>query len=73
MEQGIIGKSRLYVHLSCDKETAQKVGSRHGRPIILKVSTKEMVDNGVKFYLSKNGVWLTKFVDKKYIELVKNL
>ena len=29
--QGLIPKSRLYVHLSSDKETAKKVGSRHGR------------------------------------------
>ena len=29
--QGLIPKSRLYVHLSSDKETAKKVGSRHGK------------------------------------------
>ena len=29
--QGLIPKSRLYVHLSSDRETAKKVGSRHGR------------------------------------------
>ena len=34
--QGLIPKSRLYVHLSSDKETAKKVGSRHGRPVIRK-------------------------------------
>ena len=26
-------KSRLYVHLSSDMETARKVGSRHGKPL----------------------------------------
>ena len=30
----LIPKSRLYVHLSSDVETAKKVGSRHGRPVI---------------------------------------
>ena len=25
-------KSRLYVHLSSDMETARKIGSRHGKP-----------------------------------------
>jgi putative RNA 2'-phosphotransferase len=29
--QGLIPKSRLYVHLSSDTETAKKVGSRHGK------------------------------------------
>jgi len=30
--QGLLSKSRLYVHLSADIETARTVGSRHGRP-----------------------------------------
>ncbi len=32
-EQGLIPKSRLYVHLSKDIDTAKKVGSRHGEPV----------------------------------------
>ncbi len=60
--------SRLYVHLSKDEETAVKVGKRHGSPVVLKVKAEEMYNNGNKFYLSKNGVWLTKYVEKKYID-----
>ena len=26
-----------------------------------------MVSDGIKFYLSRNGVWLTKYVDPKYL------
>ena len=37
--QGLLPKSRLYVHLSSDKETAKKVGSRHGKPVIYEIST----------------------------------
>ena len=33
-EQGLISKSRLYVHLSPDTDTAVKVGQRHGKPVI---------------------------------------
>ena len=33
-EQGLIPKSRLYVHLSGDIDTARKVGQRHGKPVI---------------------------------------
>lgn len=36
-EQGLIPKSRLYVHLSGDEATATIVGSRHGRPVVYEV------------------------------------
>ena len=67
-EQGLIPKSRLYVHLSKDEETAFKVGTRHGKPVLYIVKAKEMFKDGYKFYLSKNGVWLTKEVPIKYLE-----
>ncbi|WP_343611147.1 RNA 2'-phosphotransferase [Chryseobacterium oranimense] len=67
LEKGIEKRNRQHVHLSADKETATKVGMRHGKPVILTIRTKEMFDNGIPFYLSANGVWLTDFVDAKYI------
>ena len=69
-EQGLIPKSRLYVHLSKDAETATKVGSRHGRPVLYIVSSRQMYRDGYKFYLSKNGVWLTKEVPVKYLKKI---
>ena len=66
-QQGLIPKGRLYVHLSADAATATKVGSRHGKPVLYIVKTKEMHDDGYKFFLSKNGVWLTKEVPVKYL------
>ena len=67
-EQGLLPKSRLYVHLSADPETAKKVGRRHGRPVIYMVDCKAMAADGYKFYLSVNKVWLTKEVPPKYLE-----
>ena len=67
-EQGLIPKSRLYVHLSKDKDTAVKVGKRHGDPVLYIVKAGEMYRDGYQFYLSKNGVWLTKQVPVKYLE-----
>ncbi len=67
-DQGLIPKSRLYVHLSKDQETAVKVGSRHGRPVLYIVRAREMYKDGYAFYLSKNGVWLTKNVPVRYLE-----
>lgn len=68
MTEGLKPMSRLYVHLSKEEETAVKVGKRHGSPVVLKVRAEEMYHDGNKFYLSQNGVWLTKYVDKKYME-----
>lgn len=67
-EQGLIPKSRLYVHLSKDPETARQVGARHGESVLYIVSAGQMFRDGYKLYLSKNGVWLTKEVPVKYLE-----
>ena len=66
-QQGLIPKGRLYVHLSSDAATATKVGSRHGKPVLYIVKTKDMYDDGYSFFLSKNGAWLTKEVPVKYL------
>ena len=66
--QGLLPKGRLYVHLSSDIDTAKKVGSRHGKPVIYRVDCAGMAADGFVFYLSANGVWLTKTVPPKYLE-----
>lgn len=67
-EQGLLPKSRLYVHLSSDRETAVKVGQRHGRPVVYTVNSAAMAADGYRFYLSANHVWLTKAVPAKYLQ-----
>ncbi|MGE8432839.1 RNA 2'-phosphotransferase [Chryseobacterium joostei] len=67
LEKGIEKRNRQHVHLSADKETSTKVGMRHGKPIILTIRTGKMHEDGLFFYQSANGVWLTEFVDSKYI------
>ena len=69
-ETGLIPKTRLYVHLSADKETALKVGQRHGSPIVYAINAARMHKDGYKFYISKNGVWLTKAVPAKYLTII---
>jgi len=68
--QGLIPKSRLYVHLSSDIDTAVKVGARHGKPVVYQIDTTQMVADGYKFYLSANNVWLTKGVPIKYLKSI---
>ena len=67
LEKGIVKGNRLHVHLSKDEETATTIGARHGKPYVLKIDAKKMYEDGIKFYLSNNNVWLTDFVDVKYI------
>ena len=69
--QGLISKSRLYVHLTQNIETAISVGKRHGDPIIFCIDCKSMVEDGYKFYLSANGVWLTEKVPAKYLKILE--
>ena len=67
MEHGINKGNRLYVHLSETSETAMNVGKRHGKPVVLIIDAKRMAEDGHIFYLSRNGVWLTDYVDVMYI------
>ena len=67
---GLIPKSRLYVHLSSDTQTAITVGKRHGEAILFCVDALSMYRDGFKFYLSKNGVWLTKQVPASYLNII---
>ena len=66
-ESGLKKMNRQHVHLSGDLETANKVGSRRGKPVILQIDAAKMEKNGHVFYLSANGVWLTDHVPPSYI------
>lgn len=68
-EQGLLPMERLYVHLSIDVKTATNVGKRHDTPVIFQVNAEQMQKDGYDFFQSVNGVWLTKEVTAKYLEL----
>jgi putative RNA 2'-phosphotransferase len=70
-KQGLLPKSRLYVHLSGDVATAKKVGSRHGKPVIYEIDCDAMVKDGYVFYYSVNHIYLTKKVPVKYLHKLK--
>jgi len=53
--------------LSFNINTARKVGERHGKPVIFEVNARQMHMDGLKFFLSENGVWLTDNVPIKYM------
>lgn len=66
--EGLTPRSRQFVHLSKDAATANTVGARHGKPVVLRVSAGEMHSDGHVFYQSENGIWLTPKVPVGYID-----
>jgi len=69
LKEGLNKMNRNHVHLSIDVETANKVGKRRGKVVVFQVDSKKMSEDGHKFYLSNNGVWLTDKVGPEYLRL----
>lgn len=69
MKEGLTKQNRLHVHLSSTVDMARKVGSRHGKPVILRVDTAAMREDGYEFFRSVNGVWLTDRVPPEYLRI----
>jgi putative RNA 2'-phosphotransferase len=77
--EGLNRGRRHHVHLSCDRETARRVGARrvgarrvgarHGTPVIFRVDAARMHAAGKVFFVSENGVWLCEEVAPQYLEL----
>ncbi|MDP6546527.1 MAG: RNA 2'-phosphotransferase [Phycisphaerae bacterium] len=67
-EKGLIPGNRQHVHLSTDAQTAEIVGRRRGKPVVLVIEAERMASDAIDFYLSQNGVWLTAHVPVNYIE-----
>lgn len=64
---GLDKRERHHVHLSARFDTAQQVGQRHGKPVVLEVNTAAMTAQGHEFFLSENGVWLTDRVPAEFL------
>lgn len=71
LAQGLHSGARQHVHLSVDPVIAKKVGTRHGKPVILEIDAQGMVEAGHVFYLSANSVWLTDCVPPQFIRLLE--
>jgi putative RNA 2'-phosphotransferase len=67
LAEGLRASGRHHVHLSADVDTARRVGARHGFPAILRVDAQRMRADGLVFYCSDNGVWLTDTVLPRYL------
>jgi len=69
LSEGLKPQDRQHVHLSIDEANAQRVGQRHGKPLILKIEALRMHAKGFKFFLADNGVWLTDQVPPEFLAL----
>jgi putative RNA 2'-phosphotransferase len=65
--EGLQPMNRHDVHLSVDTETAVRVGSRRGKPVILTIDAAAMTAAGHVFRVSDNGVWLVPSVPPEFI------
>lgn len=69
LRDGLLPMARQDVHLSADRETAVRVGSRHGRPVVLAVDAAGLAAGGQVFRVSDNGVWLTGPVAPRWLRV----
>jgi putative RNA 2'-phosphotransferase len=65
--EGLRPMTRHAVHLSPDVATAERVGGRRGRPVVLTVDAAAMAAAGFGFRVSANGVWLAERVPPEYL------
>lgn len=69
--KGLLPMGRQYVHLSSDVETAIKVGTRHdSKPVILEIDGKKAWNEGIKFYLGNDNIWLADNIPSTYIRVM---
>lgn len=67
LAEGLRPGGRHHVHLSEDIVTAAQVGQRHGTPVVLTIQSRRMHQQGYRFYLADNGVWLTGPIPNAFI------
>jgi putative RNA 2'-phosphotransferase len=68
LSEGLQPGARQYVHLSEDMATAVAVGKRYGEPVVLKIDALRMHQQGFRFFLAENGVWLVESVPSCFVE-----
>lgn len=68
-KKGLLPMKRHHVHLSADLNTAETVGGRRrGGVVVFEIDAKTMLEDGHKFFIAENGVWLINTVPPKYLK-----
>ena len=50
------------------REDEKQRYSYNGEPYVFTIDTKQMYEDGYKFYLSENNIYLTKIIPTKYLK-----
>lgn len=67
LEEGISPMTRQYVHLSADKNIAEKIASRKtANPIVIKIRAKEAFNFGINFYY-EDSLWLSEKIPIQFL------
>lgn len=67
--EGLKPMGRQYVHLSTDYDTAWKVGRRKTpKPVVMEIMAKKAYQDGIKFYLGNEDIWLADPIPAKYVK-----
>jgi putative RNA 2'-phosphotransferase len=70
LREGLRSMKRQHVHLSTDQKTARLVGLRRtSRPIILRIAALEAHQQGIKFYLGNEDIWLADPIPPAFIRV----
>ncbi len=69
LKNGLLPKSRQYVHLSRDRKTAGEVGLRRDAdPVVLTISARLAWSAGHRFYQADEKIWLADTVPPEFIK-----
>ena len=70
LTDGLQKMRRHHVHLSPDVQTAERVGARRGKPVLLAIDAAGMHADGHSFFVTENQVWLTDAVPALYLRRI---
>ena len=71
--EGIKPMGRNLVHLTSFIKDAKIVGSRHhGKLVLLEINVNKAINNGYQIWRAGKNVYVTNFIPKKYINMIKN-
>lgn len=69
LKKGLLPSGRQYVHLSGDRALAEKVGRRHGDPIVFVVDTVMARSHGIRFFIVDDDVYLADSIPQEALKL----
>ena len=69
--EGLQPQKRQHVHLVETIEAAVKIGSRHGKPIVLQIPARELFQQGHRFVPTGEGVWLSAPIAPEWLHHIE--